>query len=442
MIRIDDAKKNGIELKFGLRAEAGPGGKITKHAYELIRDDILEELSKNLPVDGILYDLHGAMMAFQYDHCELDLVQRTREIVGNQTPIGVLLDNHCQTSQDLINEASVVITYKESPHTDYLDRKMELFYLVLKVIKGEYQPTSAIFDCKMMGLFPTTEQPLRAFVDRLFELEKQENILSLSVGYGFPYGDSLKMGTKIIAITDDDQELANSLAKKLGRELYGMRNEISPQFYGIEQALTESRKIGEKPVVFADVADNPGGGAGSDSTIMLDYLIQNNISNFAIAMIYDPYAVKMAKNAGIGAKLELRIGGKIGKFSGNPLDLFVEIKAIETNAFQKFRQGSSFTDIPIGDIVRLSIKDIDIILTNMRIQVFGIEPLTLCGIDLNKKDLIIVKSSNHFKDAYSRISNNIFYVSTPGVCSGDYRSFDYQKMDKNRFPFIDDVLLE
>jgi microcystin degradation protein MlrC len=320
-----------------------------------------------------------------------------------------------------------------------MDRMKELFSLVVDMIEGKIQPTTALFDCKMMGMFPTTVEPLRTYVDSLFELEKEPDIISLSIGYSFPFGDALGMGTKIVAITDNNMDKAKSLSRELGLKLYSMRKEISPKMFSIEEGLDEAIKSSEIPVVIADIADNPGGGAGADSTYLLEAILNKKIQNVALGMIYDPTAVEMAKNAEVGAKIDLRVGGKIGKYSGMPLDLEVEVKTIQLQSFQKFRQGEEFFEVPIGDLVHVHTLGVDILLINERVQTFGIDPFKNCGIDLAKKKIVVVKSSNHFRDAYSKISQKILYVSAPGVCSGNFDSFDFKKMDKNRYPFVDNI---
>jgi len=124
-----------------------------------------------MPVDVVLLMLHGAMVAQGYDDCEEDMIRRVRDIVGPTTVIGVELDLHCHLSPSLIAPADVVIADKEYPHIDINDRARELFDLAVATKLGNVRPTMALFDCRMVGLYPTSRQPLRGFVDAMTEAE-------------------------------------------------------------------------------------------------------------------------------------------------------------------------------------------------------------------------------------------------------------------------------
>src|SRR5689334_4537012 len=74
------------------------------------------------------------------------------------------------------------------------------------------------------------------------------------------------------------------------------------------------------PIVLADRSDNPGSGASGDSTFILRRLLERGISDVALGPLWDPIAVRIAFDAGVGARLPMRIGGKTGPMSGDPLD--------------------------------------------------------------------------------------------------------------------------
>ena len=60
---------------------------------------ILAEIKAALPVDGVVLALHGAMVAYGYDDCEGDLLERVRSLVGADCVIGVELDPHCHLTR-------------------------------------------------------------------------------------------------------------------------------------------------------------------------------------------------------------------------------------------------------------------------------------------------------------------------------------------------------
>ncbi len=307
------AGERGYEFYFSLMAWAQPSGTTIRSAYEFFRDEILGDLRSALPVDVVLLNLHGAMVAQSYEDCEEDIIGRVRAIVGTGVVIGVELDLHCNLSERKISGADLVITYKEYPHTDVIDRAQELFDLAIDTKLGRIHPVKALFDCQMVGLYPTSRAPMRSFVDRMMELERREGVLSVSMGHGFQFADVPHVGAKVLAITDDDPALAAEVARDVGLEIYGGRREIGCEAFALppDQAFAAALARERGPVVIADQSDNPGGGAPGDATFALRWVLDHQLSGVAIAFMYDPEVVRIAMRAGKDALLTLRLGGKL-----------------------------------------------------------------------------------------------------------------------------------
>ena len=64
-----------------------------------------------------------------------------------------------------------------------------------------------------------------------------------------------------------------------------------------------------------------GGGAPGNSTFFIRRMRGRGIQNVASGYYWDPTAVRFCLEAGVGASFALRIGGKCGVSSGDPLDL-------------------------------------------------------------------------------------------------------------------------
>src|SRR5262249_34056017 len=159
-------------------------------------------------------------------------------------------------------------------HTDVPQRAEEVFKLTADCLEGKTQPVICSFDCRMAGVFHTTRQPMRGFVDRCAALEGKDGVLSVSIVHGFPWADVAYMCSEIIAMTDNDRPKADRLARELGRQFFALRKQTTPTYSSLEQALTRARgHLGPKPLVLADVSDNAGGGAASDSTVILQALL-------------------------------------------------------------------------------------------------------------------------------------------------------------------------
>jgi microcystin degradation protein MlrC len=419
------------DLVEGMVAGAQPSGTTTRHAYETLRDELLNDLRQALPVDMVLLGLHGAMVADGYDDCEGDILSRVRQIVGPDVVIGAELDPHNHLSATMLEQANLLICYKEYPHTDVKERALELVDLCAAIVEKRVRPTLAVVDCEMIVLMHTSRDPARAFVDRIQSLEGHDGVLSISVTHGFPWGDVADMGTKIFVYTDNDLAKATVLARQLADELIAMRERFAPAYPDLDSALDEALAFNGGPVVISDGADNPGGGAASDSTFLLRRMLERGISNAVLGPLWDPVAVRIAFDAGVGAQLPLRIGGKISPLSGQPLDLQCTVKALTPSLIQT---GLSNTPTPMGDCALVHAQGIEILLCSLRNQAMGTDLFTGVGCELAQRKIIVVKSSQHFYASFSKIAAKVIYADAPGSVARDLNTLPYRKVRRPKWP--------
>ena len=426
------ARSRSAAFVFGLMAYAEPGGTTSRQAYEALRDEILRELQAALPVDVVLLMLHGAMVAQGYDDCEEDIIRHVRILAGPHAVIGVELDLHCHLRQSTIADADIVITYKEYPHVDTRERAKEVFDLAIATKLGQIRPKMALFDCHMIGLYPTTLQPLRGLIDDMQEAERRRGVLSISFGHGFQFADVPHVGAKVLAITDGDAMLAQDIAREFGQRLYRSRAEIGFERLALDLEDALSRAIASRatPVVVADQSDNTGTGAPGDATFALRWLIDHNVSEAALAIHYDPEVVKLATKVGVGGTLAVRLGGKVSRFSGEPVDLTVEVLAIRPQYLHGFpqRDGQLWL-FHAGTVVALRSNGTDIIVSSERCQCFAPSIFTDFGIDPARKKILIVKSTQHFYGAFAPIAGAVIYMAAPGAVAPDPRKIIYRRLD-------------
>lgn len=415
---------------------AQPGGRTVRHVYEALRDAILADLRAALPVDAVQLLLHGAMAADGYDDCEGDLAARIRDVVGPGVPIGIELDLHCHFTELMRASADVIVALKEYPHTDTDERGRELYQILADTVAGRVRPVTAVFDCKMVGLWHTTREPMQGFVRRMQDVEREPGVLSVSLGHGFPWGDVPEAGARLWVVTDADQELAATLARRLGAEFWHLRTRIGPEVLDVDAALDlVEGTAGEGPLVLADIADNPGGGAAGDSTFILRRLVERGIANVAIGAFWDLGAVHVCKSAGPGAQIDLRIGGKCGPASGQPVDLRVTVRAIVLN----HSQSALGTRERLGDCVWVEAANgLHILLASIRTQTYGLDAFTGMALDLVDKALVVVKSTQHFHAEFAPLARQVGYVTTPGAMSFDFAAIPYRLRTLDYWPRVAD----
>ena len=428
------AEAKGWRVTEGLCAFATPSGLTTRATHETYRDEILDALRAAMPVDGVMLSLHGAMVAHGYDDCEEDLVLGIRSIVGPDVPITCELDLHCHLSRAFVDNVTAFVIYKEYPHVDFADRAEEVWTLMEGVLEGRIDPQISVYDCRMIGLFHTTRSPMQDFVQGMRDAEGTGDVLSVSLAHGFPWANIPHVGTRAVVITDANREAGDALAKQLGDDLWAIREQITPPFIELDAAIDGALAVDGGPVVFADIADNPGGGGPGDSTFIAQALIARGVTECAVGGIWDPAAVAICKSAGTGATIDLRLGGKAGPWSGPPLDLKATVHEVRDNLHI---QGLGNSKRRLGDTVMVSADGIDYVVHAARSQNVHPSYFTDAGIDYAKKKILVVKSMQHFYSNYAAISDHVHYVSTPGVVDHEITRLPLARAARPAWPLDD-----
>ncbi|MDN2580983.1 M81 family metallopeptidase [Aquibium sp. ELW1220] len=429
------AEARGWEVVESLSAHAQPAGLTVRSVYEGFRDEIAADLARCGGADIVLLALHGAMIADGYDDCEGDLIAHCRQ-ASPDAVIGGLLDPHCHLTETMLTKASLLVCFKEYPHVDIPERADDLFRLAAETAEAKIRPVMRDFDCRMILAMPTPKGPMRDFVDAMSAREGSGGILSLSIAHGFPWGDHERTGARALAIVDGDAKRAQSVAEELGRSLYAIRHQLLPDMADIARALDEAQAEPRGPIVLADVSDNPGGGAPSDATFLLRAMIERGMTSVATGLFWDPVAVRICREAGEGATLSLRLGGKCGPMSGDPLDLVVTVRKCASGLTQRF----GTLPAPMGEAVWVEADGIDIVINDVRGQTFHPEAFEQLGIVLSERRYVCVKSSNHYQAGFNPIAAKVIPVATPGSITPDYANIPYTKRARDYWPAVPDPL--
>jgi len=432
----DLAEADYRDVRESLLATAQPGGRTVRAVYETLRDRIVSDLGDVAEIGIVLLALHGAMMAEGYDDCEGDLLERVRGAVGPGVVVGVLLDPHCHLSDAMLAAADIIILMKEYPHTDFEDRARELYALCKATAAGEHRPVAAVFDCRMIGHYPTMLEPMAALVRDMIAAEAEPGLLSVSFVHGFPWGDSPDNGSKMLVFSDGDAAAATAAAERLGRAVYALRETFQLRYPTIDEALDRAMAC-DGPVIIADTADNAGGGAPGDATPLLRAMLARGGAPAVLGAIYDPGAVRLCEEAGLGARLSLRIGGKTGPASGDPLDIEATVAGLEKHHVQTFAGET----VPMGGSAWVQVGQIGVVLCSIRSQVFSPDLFTGLGIDLAGQHIVAVKSSEHYRAGFAPMARHIIPIATPGALQADLGAIAYRlKRDLSFYPRVSDPL--
>lgn len=424
-------EEQGWDLIEGTYAFALPAGRTVQAVYEALRDEILAQLRAAGPVDLVALSLHGAMCAVGYDDCEGDLLAHIRREVGPDVPVGVEFDPHAHLTDAMVGNADVLIAYKEYPHTDFHARGLELIDLLERCARTGWRPARAVFDCRMIGRFHTTREPMKGLVAEMIAAEQNPGIASVSLVHGFPWGDVADMGARFLVL-GDRQEDVDALAESFGLKLRALRALTFTPALTIETAIARALAAPNGPVVLADVSDNPGGGAPGDSTVLLERILATRTSA-CLGPLWDPAAVRVCQEAGLGARLKLSLGGRSGPGSGRPLLLDVEVTGLSEEAVQSW----AGTHMSLGAACAVRIGAVSLVITTIRDQAYSPDLFEAVGVLPAAHRWVVVKSAQHFMAGFSDMAADIILVSGGGPLETDFRKIAYRNVRRPIWPLDD-----
>jgi len=440
---MEVAGEEGFELIPTVWAGATPQGLVTDEAFDYMLGRIIDGIKSAGDVDGVLLHLHGAMVVESHDDPEGYVFKSIREVVGKKVPIISTLDLHANISEIMVGEADVLVGYDCYPHTDRYERGLEAARIMVETLKGRIVPTMAMEKPPMM---PSTQRqktsyyPMNALLDLAHKIEEDDQVVNVTVSAGYPFADIGHVGMSMVVTTNNNLELAKEKAKRLSQLAWRLRRHFLAEVVPVHEAVTEAIRATEGPVVLADHADNPGGGAPCDGTVILEELLNSDAENAVVALIADPEAVDEAITAGKNKTVTMKIGGKTDRLHGRPLEVTGEVRVISDGKFISKGPMGTGMEVNLGRTVVFRSGGVDIIITEKRFQPTTLELYRSLGIEPGEKKILVVKSAVHFRASHESIAKKIIEVDAPGIHSARLSAFRYRKLRRPIFPLDPEML--
>jgi microcystin degradation protein MlrC len=435
---IDAAAARGATLLPSVAASASPAGPVTREVFAEVRDRLVADVAAAAGrLDGVLLDLHGAMVPEGGEDGEGDLLAAVRQAVGPRLPIAVTLDFHANVSDAMVRHATLLHGYKTYPHVDMAERGREATERLLEVAAGRLRPAVAF---RRPPLLPplagqlTARGPMRRLYDLADAMEREPGVVSVSVFAGFPLADIRDAGLSIYVATAGDQPLADRLADRLQAVAWEHRQEFLHTGLPVEDAVARALAIDGRPVVLADVADNTGGGAAGDGTAILRELLRVGAREATVACLWDPEAAAVCVRAGAGARVALAVGGKVDDRHGAPLELQGRVRAVSDGRFTYRGPMMRGLEGRLGPTAVLEVGGVKTILISHRRQTLDPEMIRAVGIEPTAEKVLVVKSTVHYRAAFEPIAHAILEVDAPGLSSSNLARFAFTRVRRPIFP--------
>ena len=438
---IAAGRDGGHDLVPVVHAFAQPSGTIEFDTYRRLADELVEGIRAALPVDAVVIETHGAGIVDGIDDLEADLGAAIRAVIGPDVPLLTTLDLHGSISEEMNEVYDLMLGVYDYPHVDMYERGVEAIEAAVRIATGEWKPTTHVE--RLPLLLPTSTTDVSPAADirrRCLEIGAEPGVIRAAFFHGFPYTDSPQAGASIVVTTLDDPALARRHARDLARQVWDRRNEFVHESLTPEVAIRQAISIaGERggPVVVNDTADNPGGGTPGDATHVLRALLESGVERACFGFIYDPEVAQQAHDAGPGSTIDVRLGGKHDELHGAPLEVSAYVKTVSDGRFVHTSPMLAGVRANYGPMARLQVgthREVDVLVGSARSQVFDAEVFALHGIDVTACDLVVLKSSQHFRAGFTDLATDILTADSPGLTTLRVENFPHLRADGPRWP--------
>ena len=437
---IETLRGKGHELLPLCWCSAPPSSYVERDAYERVAAAMLEDLAAQAPVDGIYLDLHGAMVAEHHEDGEGELLRRIRAQVGDRLPIVTSLDYHTNLTPEMVRHASAMIGYRTYPHVDMAatgGRAAELLLRLLTERRPLYKAYRQI-DFLIPLVWQCTEaEPARSVFALLGDIERgaashNQGIVSITHTPGFPPADIANCGPALV-VYGHDREMAEAAADRLAAAIQAREAEFAGKLYDPDEAVAEALRLARaasRPVILADIQDNPGAGGTSDTVGLLRALIAQRAAGAVIGMMVDPEAAAAAHAVGEGALLPCGVGAKIGYAGETPVEADWQVIRIASGDFVgsgPMYGGAHFHIGPMA-LVTDPASGVSAVLSAKRIQATDQEMFRHAGIDPAEVPILGLKSTVHFRAHFQPIAEAVLCVRSPGAHVSDPVELPYRHL--------------
>lgn len=426
-----------------LRAMAWPGGPLSKDALDWLLRALDESLLHAGALDGLLFSLHGALVAENEADADGALLERAREALGDRIPIVATLDCHAYLTSRMMRSADAILAYHTNPHVDRFETGRRGGRTLDMILEGA-TPASASERLPMIvtgELSNTFGEVLAPIFQRLGELERQEDVLSAAVLMTQPWLDVPELGWSTLVTMDADAARAAGLAGELADMCWSRRSNLGADaagFLSADEAVAEALACPGKPVVVADGPDATNSGACGDSTHLLRAMIAREIPGGALTIMVDPDAVAHAERAGAGAAFEFAVGAKRDNVFSQPLQVAGQVVSVQRAKYVLHGHAADNLPIDMGTSATVRIGDVTLLLVEHPGP--GSSPMMYRCVGLEPRDfkIVVVKSPAGFRADFEPFAAGILLTDSPGCASPHLEKMPFTKINRPLWP-LDDI---
>ena len=420
-----------------------PTGPVDHAFFEELVADMRHRLLAALPLDGVYVCEHGGAVATHTHDPDGRLFEMVREVVGPDVPIVATFDLHANISASMVNATDVLISYRTNPHVDQRERGEEAAACLRELIGG----TQAVAAWVRIPLVAPTVTQLTALgqpYGDLIELGQSKvdaDVMNVSILTGFSFSDTPKNGLSVVVTTRDKPDKASFLARYLARAAWKNRHRFRPKLTSLEEATQRAREVGadaQRPsLLFADVADNPGGGGRGNTVYILRAFCEAGVQGALLGIFNEPHVVDAAFAAGDGGAFDAHFNADHPDRYSKPFVRSARVVRLSENGEFVGNHGSvKDRTVRLGRSCAIDLGGCIALVNGVRQQTFSPDYFDHFGFDVSAARSIVVKSRGHFRAGFQHLfpPERILEVDAPGLTSPNLANFDWRHLPRPVYP--------
>jgi microcystin degradation protein MlrC len=396
------------------------------------------------PFDVALLDLHGAMVAEHESDGEGCLLSRIRAVQPD-LPIAVTLDLHCNLTQRMVDNCTMMIGFKTYPHVDMYEVGDQIAQVMFRALEGRVSPVMVWGNRPVLAqtlCMGTADAPMSGLQDMTRKLEC-EGLLAATFFGGFPMADIHDAGISAVVISDGDEVQARSACDRLLDGGWSERAGFIYRGRPLDLAVSDARQYTEGPVLLLDHADNVGSGGTADVMDVIREVHKQELENVAVGAVWDPVAVKKMQEAGLGNRVSIDLGGKtdmpsIGR-SGEAFHVEGRVASLSDGIWTV--EGPMYTGVEVstGPTAVLDTGRIRIVVVSFHHEPWDSGIFSNNGINPTECRYLLLKSRIHYRAGFQPIARATIRCDGHGVTTSRNDQLDYQAIRRPIYPLDDNA---
>jgi microcystin degradation protein MlrC len=436
-------EETGMEPVLTIAARAGSAGLLSAAGWKRLSTEVLGAIAVQARsgIDGVYFSLHGAMGADGELDPEGYLLAETRKMVGPDVPIVISLDLHGIMTDRMLRQINGVAIYHTYPHVDFASTGRRAAHILHRIVTEKLRPVIArvVIPALVRGDELITKSGCYGELIRdARRLELDGSAMSAGIMIGNPFTDVPELCSQAIVATAGDEATATSEALRLAREFWPLRHRMQGKLVALERAIGQARSIAG-PVLFTDAADATSSGATGDSNLILRGLRDAGYDKRVLAQIVDPRAAAAAHKAGVGATIDVTLGGAMDPARFTPMPVTARVRLLSDG---QARLETMKTGLDAGPTAVLEFDNFTVVVFSLTLSLFDRAMYYANGLDPQDFDLIVVKSPHTEHHMYDAWVDNNFNIDVAGATSANLKSLGHTLCARPVYPLDPDVRFE